>query len=123
MATRCSKLCNYYSLRRIEIFFSSIPFFDYSFFLIIRDAALEHDGLQQLNTVGITGLEFLDLSGNDLATEGFPMIRDFVCKQTNLRQLILDDNELEDEGEVSKINLMTFPSTFCITHILAWMLS
>jgi hypothetical protein len=98
--------------------FSSIPILDYAFFLIIRDAALEHDGLQHFNTVGITGLEFLDLSGNDLATEGFPVIRDFVCKQINLSQLLLDDNELEDEGGVSKINLMTFPSTCCITQPL-----
>jgi hypothetical protein len=106
-------------LRRIEIFFQSHPILDDAFFLIIRDAALEHDGLQHFNTVDITGLEFLDLSGNDLATEGFPVIRGFVCKQINLSQLILDDNELEDEGgEPQTSILMTIPSTFYITQPL-----
>jgi Ran GTPase-activating protein (RanGAP) involved in mRNA processing and transport len=48
--------------------------------------------------VDIISLTFLDLSGNDLTTDGFPTISPFVMKQSQLTQLLLDDNELEDEG-------------------------
>ena len=68
--------------------------------LLLRDTGLTEDGAKLVchATLGMRALETLDLSGNEITVDAVEDLSRCLEAHTSLKQLLLDDNELESEG-------------------------